>query len=84
MTREFDKTGQLGTNIRGGRVVLFEKTDTVDVHIVRRYASNFGIQTPFESLCIIKNLEPWMLSRSDSKLEPTIFFIISFLATIIR
>lgn len=37
---EFDKSGDhLATGDRGGRVVLFERTDTKDVSLIFAYAS---------------------------------------------
>ena len=39
---EFDKSGDhLATGDRGGRVVLFERTDTKDVRLFFAYASVF-------------------------------------------
>jgi len=39
---EFDKSGDhLATGDRGGRVVLFERTDTKDVRLIFAYASVF-------------------------------------------
>ena len=38
---EFDKTGDhLATGDRGGRVVLFERTDTKDVRVVNLYLNS--------------------------------------------